>query len=173
MAWRRRVFQLATSEHILGELAETLEDRYFKKHLTRQQWQRAVSRLRLQAQLTEITARVVGVAPSAKDGLVLATAESAGAAYLVTNDGKFLEVAYYHGIQILPPLALLPSCVTIPGRSPRQLLCDTVARFRRQPNVSAPILHSIYGLAVSRVTRAITVATPATRTDHQPMPVSS
>ena len=39
MAWRRRVFHLVVSDHILEELAETLEDRYFKKRLTRRERQ--------------------------------------------------------------------------------------------------------------------------------------
>lgn len=118
LAWRRRAFQLATSEHILAELTETLEDRYFKKRLSHQQRQLAVSRLRRQAQLTEITAHVVGVAPSTKDDLVLATAVSAGATYLVNGDEKFLKVAMYHDVQILTPAAFLTVLRGAPRSAP-------------------------------------------------------
>jgi len=107
MAWRRRAFTIVVSEHILEELAETLEDRYFRKRLTSRERQAIISRLRRQAQRTEISAKVTGVAPSPNDDLVLATAESGGAEYVVTGDAKFLAVKEFRGIEILSPSAFL------------------------------------------------------------------
>ncbi len=106
-AWRRGAFVLVVSEHILEELAETLEDRYFKKRLSKQRRRTAVARIRRQAHVTKITASVSGIAPDEADDLVLATAESAGAAFVVSGDGPFLEVGQYHGIRILSPAAFL------------------------------------------------------------------
>jgi len=107
LAWRRRAFDLVTSDHILGELAETLEGRYFKKRLTSSERQGVVPRLRRQAWVTEITATVSGIAPSGKDDLVLATAKSAGVAYVVTGDEGFQAIGSWEGIQIVSPRAFL------------------------------------------------------------------
>ena len=106
-AWRRRGFHLVVSEHILDELAETLEDRYFKKRMTQRERQAAVARLRRQARLTEITASVKGVAPSAKDDLVLASAKSANADFVVTGDQAFMAVGSSDGIRIVSPRQFL------------------------------------------------------------------
>lgn len=106
-AWRRGAFTLVVSEHILEELAETLEDRYFKKRMSKQRRRNAVSRIRRQAHITQITAAVSGIAPDEADDLVLATAESAGAAYVVSGDVPFLKVGQYHGIRIVSPAAFL------------------------------------------------------------------
>jgi len=107
IAWRRRAFRVVVSQLILDELAETLEGRYFKKRLTRRQRQGAIAHLRRQAQFTEVTAQVTGVDLSAEDAQVLATAESAGAAYVVTGDEQFLALTQYHDIRILTPAAFL------------------------------------------------------------------
>ncbi len=110
MAWRRRAFHLIVSEHILEELAETLEDRFFKKRLTRRERQSAVTHLRRRAQLieiNEINAQVPGVSLSTKDSLVLATAESARASYVVTGDAEFRSVKEYQGIAIVSPAEFL------------------------------------------------------------------
>lgn len=103
MAWRRRLFQVVTSEHILAELAETLRDRYFTKLLSGSQRRRAVARARRQALVTEISDTVSGIAPSEADDLVLATATSAEAAYLVTKDEPLQAVSPFRGVQIVSP----------------------------------------------------------------------
>jgi uncharacterized protein len=107
LAWRRRGFSLVTSEHILAELDATLDDRYFRKRLTSRERQAFVPRLRRQAWVTEITAEVAGVAPSAEDDLVLATAKSAGAEYVVTGDESFQALGSWEGIQIVSPRQFL------------------------------------------------------------------
>lgn len=107
MAWRRRAFQLIVSEHILDELAETLEDRYFKRRLTRRERQAAVNRLRQRAELSDAYTRLTGLDLSAEDSQVLATAVSAGAEYVVTGDDEFLAIEQYHGIRIVTPSEFL------------------------------------------------------------------
>lgn len=107
LAWRRRAFQNVLSEHILHELTQALEGRYFTKRLTRRERKAAVTHVRRLALLTQITVRVSGVDLSAPDGQVLATAESAGAEYVVTGDAEFLALGEYHGIKIVTPTAFL------------------------------------------------------------------
>lgn len=106
-AWRRRALDLVVSDHILEELTHTLDDRYFKKHLTKRERQNIVPRIRRQAWLTEITVQVNGVAPSNEDDLVLATAKSGGATYVVTGDEAFQAIGSYEGIQIVSPRQFL------------------------------------------------------------------
>jgi predicted nucleic acid-binding protein len=101
-------FELVASEHILDELREAFEDRYFKKKLTRRQRKGALALLRRLAIITDITATVSGVAAHVEDDLVLATALSAGAAYLVTGDERFqVAVAGYGAVRVLSPIAFL------------------------------------------------------------------
>ncbi len=107
LAWRRRLFDLVTSDHILAELEDTLEGRYFKKRLTSRERQGVAPRIRRQAWVTAITAEVSGIAPSAKDDLVLATARSAGADYVVTGDEAFVAIGSWEGIQIVTPRQFL------------------------------------------------------------------
>jgi putative PIN family toxin of toxin-antitoxin system len=106
-AWRHGRFELVISDHILMELEETLEDRYFKKRLTRREKASLFSRLRRQSLLTPIETSIQGVAPSPKDDLVLATAVSAGADCLVSGDMKLRDVQEHQGVRIVSPREFL------------------------------------------------------------------
>ena len=53
--WRRRAFQLVLSEHILTELARTLEQPYFKSRLPEGQGERDVTLLRRAARVVPLT----------------------------------------------------------------------------------------------------------------------
>jgi predicted nucleic acid-binding protein len=55
------------------------------------------------ATLVALTVTVTGVASHPEDDLVLATAVSGGAGYLVTGDRQLLRLANYEGIIILTP----------------------------------------------------------------------
>jgi putative PIN family toxin of toxin-antitoxin system len=105
--WRSHDFQLVVSGPILAELEATLEDRYFQMRLTRQQRERALSLLRRQAEHTEITARVEGIATHKEDDLILATARTVGADVLVTGDEGLQRVRTYGGTEILSPAEFL------------------------------------------------------------------
>ena len=106
-AWRQHRFRLVTSEHILEELRRTLEKRYFRSRLTKRERKSLMARLRRQSQVVTITATVEGVAPHLEDDLVLATALSAEANFLVTKDDGLLAVGEHGGVHILRPERLL------------------------------------------------------------------
>lgn len=61
-AWRDGRFALVSSAHILTELESTLRDPYFAQRLAAEQIAGAVALLRGETSLTDITARVHGVA---------------------------------------------------------------------------------------------------------------
>ena len=63
--------------------------------------------LRQEATLVPIIAPVHGVAPDTEDDLVLATAMSGQADYLVTGDAAFQDLQTYRGIWIVSPRAFL------------------------------------------------------------------
>jgi predicted nucleic acid-binding protein len=56
---------------------------------------------------TPITADVLGVATHPEDDLILATAVSAQADYLVTGDRHLLALGMFHGVQIVSPREFL------------------------------------------------------------------
>ena len=106
-AWRAQLFILLVSEHILAELARTFEEPYFSTRLTSTQRTADISLISDEATITPITAQVHGVATHFEDDLVLATAVSAKANYLVTGDTKLQQLGTYEGVTILSPRAFL------------------------------------------------------------------
>ncbi|MDP8908399.1 MAG: putative toxin-antitoxin system toxin component, PIN family [Chloroflexota bacterium] len=105
--WRRRAFQLVLSEHILTELARTLEQPYFQSRLPEGQGERDVTLLRQTARVAPLTSQVTGVATHSEDDLVLATALSGQATYLVTGNTQLQRLGTHEGITILSPRAFL------------------------------------------------------------------
>lgn len=67
----------------------------------------AVALLRDEATITPITTIVQGVATHQEDDLILATAVSAGADYLVTGDQQLQALGSYRGVTILSTRAFL------------------------------------------------------------------
>jgi putative PIN family toxin of toxin-antitoxin system len=106
-AWRAGEFELAISGNILTELGRVLEKPYFQRRLARTQVARFLALLRRQAIVTSITVQIAGVATHPEDDLILATALSAQADYLVTGDRGLLAVGAYEGVQILSPRGFL------------------------------------------------------------------
>ncbi len=102
-AWRSGLYRLIVSEHILAELGRTLQEPYFARHLTPERRAEASAILRRQAIVTAITAAVAGGATHPEDDIVLATAVSAKADYLVTGDTKLQRLGSYEGVRILGP----------------------------------------------------------------------
>jgi putative PIN family toxin of toxin-antitoxin system len=105
--WRLGGFDLVTSEAILTELAHTLQSPYFKRRLTPEQITGAMSLLREESTITTITTQVQGVATHPEDDLILATAVSAKADYLVTGDSKLQQLGTYQAVIILSPRSIL------------------------------------------------------------------
>ena len=63
--------------------------------------------MRHEAEVTPITVRVAGVATHPEDDLVLATAVSAGADYLVTGDRQLQKLGRHGSVTILSPRGFL------------------------------------------------------------------
>jgi putative PIN family toxin of toxin-antitoxin system len=106
-AWRTGVYQLLVSDHLLGELARTFTEAYFSRHLSPQQRANNLALLHDQATRVAITAQVRRVATHPEDDLVLATAVSGKAQYLVTGDRKLQELGSYQGVTIVSPRAFV------------------------------------------------------------------
>jgi uncharacterized protein len=106
-AWRGGDFSVILSEPILVECERTLQKPYFKRRLTASESSRFMQLLRKRAILSPITVSEQGVATHPEDDLILATAVSAKADYLVTGDTKLQDLGTYSGVRILSPRAFL------------------------------------------------------------------
>ena len=105
--WRAGRFQLVVSQPILDELRRTLANPYFARFLSADQQVRALAILQRRALVVTITVQVHGVATHPEDDLILATAASAKADYLVTGDEKLLRLGSFHGVRIVTPRTFL------------------------------------------------------------------
>lgn len=104
-AWLTDQFELVVSEPILTELERTFQKRYFRARLTAAQIARNLALLRRRASLVPVTAVVQGVATQPEDDVILATAVSFQANYLVTGDKKLQGLGTYQGVSIVSPRA--------------------------------------------------------------------
>lgn len=105
--WRAGRFDLITSRHILSERDRTLAKPYFDRAVRGSVATEALRAMRNETQVVELTYTVRGVASHPEDDLILATAVSAGAGFLVTGDGPLLALGVYEGVRILSPRAFL------------------------------------------------------------------
>ncbi|MCL4352998.1 putative toxin-antitoxin system toxin component, PIN family [Patescibacteria group bacterium] len=105
--WHGRAYQLIVSEHLLAELTRTLTQPYFAKRLTPEDQTAALRLFRRQALLTPLTIPVQGIATHPEDDLILATALSGHAEYLVTGDRNLQDLKEYQGVRILSPRQFL------------------------------------------------------------------
>lgn len=103
--WQKGKFNLMTSKHIRDEVKELLHKPYFKKHLSDQAIARIQILLQFQAQQVVITEEIRGVTTSPEDDLVLSTALSGKADYLVTGDDPLLSQvgSDYQGVKLVTP----------------------------------------------------------------------
>ena len=107
-AWRENKYSLVLSEAILTELSRTLSEPYFSARLTAAQIEGTVNLFRSEATIVPSIITVTGVATHPEDDLILATALSGRAHYLVTRDEKLQEkVKEYKGIAIVSPPVFL------------------------------------------------------------------
>jgi putative PIN family toxin of toxin-antitoxin system len=100
-AWRAGQFELVLSEYILDELRRTLTKPYFSRYLTPADQTAGLRLFQRSATITPITIEVTGVAAQPGDDLVLATAVSGRADYLVTLDRQLLRLGVYEGVRIV------------------------------------------------------------------------
>ena len=109
-----RVFRLVTSSAIVAEVLRALSrPRVLRRYpLTPADLQAVRDLLTREAVTTPLTVAVAGVATHPEDDLILATAVSAQADYLVTGDRQLQKLGSYQGVQIVSPrefLAILQS----------------------------------------------------------------
>jgi putative PIN family toxin of toxin-antitoxin system len=100
-AWRSGQFKVIVSVPILEELERTLQKPYFHHSLTDTQSSRFLNLLQKRATVSPITVSVHGIATHPEDDVILATAVSAKADYLVTGDSKLQHMGMYKGVAIL------------------------------------------------------------------------
>ncbi|MDP9474043.1 MAG: putative toxin-antitoxin system toxin component, PIN family [Chloroflexota bacterium] len=108
--WRVGGFHLVVSQHLIEEVGRDWTKPYWQARFTLAQVERALALLQLEAEVVPVTAQVTGVATHPEDDLVLASAVSASADYLVTGDKQLQRLGRYEGVMILSPrdfLALL------------------------------------------------------------------
>jgi uncharacterized protein len=105
--WRAKAFTLVASEPILTELERTLTNPYFRTRLSPIDIEVALAELRTRARIQPVTVYVAGIAAHPEDDLVLATALSGGAIYLVTGDKPLVERGAYRGTRIVSPRSFL------------------------------------------------------------------
>lgn len=91
-SWKANKFQLIISKPILSEVVSTLQKPYFISQLSTEQIVNFLMLLEKKGNLIELTTTVSGVATHPEDDLILATAVSGKADYLVTGDKQSLAV---------------------------------------------------------------------------------
>lgn len=102
--WRANEFQLIISNPILSEAASTLQKPYFTHKLSSEQIISFLNLLKKKGKLIRITASVSGVATHSEDDLILATAVSGKADFLVTGDKPLSKaVPIYKGVKLVTP----------------------------------------------------------------------
>lgn len=108
-AWRANEFELILSEPIISELEEVLQKPYFRKHLKTYEIVSFFDLLENEATVTPITVNLSGVTTHPQDDLVLATAVSAKAQYLVSGDGPLLQKvgSLYQKVNLVTPREFL------------------------------------------------------------------
>jgi putative PIN family toxin of toxin-antitoxin system len=109
-AWRGQAFTLIVSQVILAELGRTLQNPYFATRLSPALCEGFLDLVYSEAVVVLLRVTVAGVATHPEDDLILATAVSGHADYLVTGDQPFQDLGLYRDVQIISPgefLALL------------------------------------------------------------------
>ncbi|MDP9238687.1 MAG: putative toxin-antitoxin system toxin component, PIN family [Chloroflexota bacterium] len=101
--WRRGDFELVVSQDILDEVERTFRKPYFAARITDDQVRRLLITLRRRSRVVSLTATLKSVATHPEDDLILSTAVSASAHYLVTGDRQLQVLATISEVQIVSP----------------------------------------------------------------------
>ena len=113
--WRADGFTLLLSDPLLAEVARTLTKSYFTQRLPAAEREAFLALLRRRALITPLTVPVTGIATHPEDDLVLATALSGNAQFVVTGDYKLVSLKTYEGVLLVSVHEFL---ATLPGLSP-------------------------------------------------------
>jgi putative PIN family toxin of toxin-antitoxin system len=114
-AWLAGLFELIVSAGILRELQRTFTKPYFVARLGPVKIANAQTLLRTQATLTPLTIQVQGVATHPEDDLILSTAVSAQADYLVTGDIQLQKLGTFRGVKIVGPSEFVQILAQVAG----------------------------------------------------------
>ena len=106
-AWRAGSFELVLSQEILAEVERALSKPYFRARLSDQQIEQAVTVIRRRTNLVRISVQLAGVVRDPNDDIILATALSGDATYLVSGDKALLELGAYQETRIISPREFL------------------------------------------------------------------
>lgn len=102
-AWINDEVEMITSKPLLDELSRTLEKSYFTSRLTQKQRQSFINLVQERATVVSIITPIPKVATHPEDDIVLATAESGKASYIVTGDHGLQSLTQFNGIHIVNP----------------------------------------------------------------------
>lgn len=102
-AWINDEVQLITSQPLIDELTKTLANPYFSSRLTATQSQGFLDIVKTRAKVVPITTPIPKVSTHPEDDLVLATAESGKARYIVTGDHGLQNLKKFKNIEIVSP----------------------------------------------------------------------
>ena len=105
--WLSREFILVLSEHILEGTLRAWNNDYFLRNYPHGESLHAIRLLRERALMVEPADTLLGVAIDKEDDLVLATAVTGAASFLVTGDRRFRAIETYKGIQLVTPREFL------------------------------------------------------------------
>ena len=116
--WEANEFDLATSQLLLAELANTLSYQHVSKYFKEPEEKigALLRRLRTVATVVEPQFTLDVVEQDPPDNRVLECAVAGGASYIVTGDNHLLELKEYQGIVILNPAGFLAALRMEKGR---------------------------------------------------------
>ena len=101
-SWVRGAYELLICDHILDGLTRTLQKPYFQRHMTPDQIEHVFAILRTRTMIVIPSVAVHGIGDDREDDLVLSTALTGSAEYLVTGDRHLQQIGSYQGLTILP-----------------------------------------------------------------------
>jgi uncharacterized protein len=113
--WLSGAYELIISAEILTELQRTLAKPYFAARLTPTEIAQAQTVLQTQATPMPLTTRVQGMATHPEDDLILSTAVSAQADYLVTGDTRLQKLVTFRGVRIVGPSEFVQILAQVAG----------------------------------------------------------
>jgi putative PIN family toxin of toxin-antitoxin system len=105
--WRTGAFILVVSEPIMAELVRTFTNPYFAARIDPVEVEATLARVRAEAQIQPMTVHVSGIATHPEDDVILSSALSARARYLVTGDKKLQERSTYYSTLLVSPRQFL------------------------------------------------------------------
>ena len=100
-AWINNDVEMITSEALIDELSRTLQKPYFTSRLSDEQTQSFINVIRERATIVPITSTLPTVSKDPDDNIVLATAESGNASYIVTGDRQLQDIKQFKNIKIV------------------------------------------------------------------------